>query len=40
MTHRYLFEGSVCLGFKTFTDAYNESGKEETKTKGLKMSVP
>ena len=33
MTHKYLFEGSVCLGFKTFADAYNQSGNRENKMK-------
>ena len=33
MTHKNLFEGSVCLGFKTFTDAYNQSGNRGSRTK-------
>lgn len=27
--HRHLFEDSVCLGFKTFTDASKEAEKRE-----------
>ena len=33
MTHKNLFEGSVCLGFNTFTDAYNQSGNRGSRTK-------
>lgn len=40
MPDRHIFEDSVCLGFKTFTDAYKEAGERGTKAKGLKMSAP
>ena len=33
MTHKHFFEGSVCLGFKTFADASNQSGNRENKMK-------
>ena len=33
VTRKHLFEGSVCLGFKTFTDAYNQSGKRGSNPK-------
>lgn len=33
--HRHLFEDSVCLGFKTFTDASEETEKREGKSYGI-----